>query len=109
LLFSYYLLRKRGFHVLYLGQHQPVADIQATVNSYHPHYICTALNVVPEQEHVQRYINQLVQMAPDVTIFISGYLVQNPSLFFPPPLFKFLRCLTLSSYLIKPSRFKFPG
>ena len=83
LLFSYYLLRKRGFHVLYLGQHQPVADIQATVNSYHPHYICTALNVVPEQEHVQRYINQLVQMAPDVTIFISGYLVQNPQLVFP--------------------------
>jgi len=83
LLFSYYILRKRGYHVLYLGQHQPISDLDATVQSYLPHYICTAFTVIPERDQVQKYIQHLAELAPDVIIFISGQQAQHHHFTFP--------------------------
>ena len=83
LLFCYYILRKRGFHVLYLGQHQPISDLQATVQSYCPQYICTAFTVIPEPDQVQKYIQHLAELAPGVIIFIGGQQVQHHQFSFP--------------------------
>ena len=83
LLFTNYVLRKRGNHVLYLGQHQPVSDLQATVQNYQPHYICTAFTIIPEREQIQHYIQYLAELAPGVMIFVSGQQVQNYHLTFP--------------------------
>jgi MerR family transcriptional regulator, light-induced transcriptional regulator len=83
LLFSNYLLRARGNHVMYLGQSLPFGDLQTCVNYYRPHYICTAFTYVPEREQVQQYINRLSGLASEIMVFLSGHLVQSQELTFP--------------------------
>ena len=83
LLFSNYVLRARGFHVLYLGQNLPFADLEACVATYKPHYICTAFTAVPDRDLVQVNINKLEKMASEILIFVSGSQSQYESLVFP--------------------------
>ncbi|PIQ22009.1 MAG: helix-turn-helix-type transcriptional regulator [Cytophagales bacterium CG18_big_fil_WC_8_21_14_2_50_42_9] len=96
ILFSYYILRKRGHHVLYLGQHLPLSDVETTVQSYQPHYICTAFTVIPERDQVQKYIRHLAELAPDVIIFVGGQQAQHQELIFPENL---VRVSTLPHFI----------
>jgi MerR family transcriptional regulator, light-induced transcriptional regulator len=83
LLFSNYLLRVRGHHVMYLGQNMPFADLQTCVRNYQPHYICTAFTYMPERDQVQDYVNCLAELAPEIIIYIGGHLVQFQEIRFP--------------------------
>lgn len=83
LLFSNYLLRARGNHVMYLGQSLPFGDLQTCVNHYRPHYICTAFTYMPERDQVQSYIYRLSELAAGVMVYIGGHLVQFQELTFP--------------------------
>jgi DNA-binding transcriptional MerR regulator len=83
LLFSNYLLRARGYHVMYLGQSLPFGDLQTCVNYYQPHYICTAFTFLPERDQVQQYICRLSDLAAEIMVYISGLLVQCQELTFP--------------------------
>ncbi|MGV3640378.1 MAG: MerR family transcriptional regulator [Adhaeribacter sp.] len=84
LLFSNYLLRSRGHHVMYLGQNLPFPDLKTCVQYYQPHFICTAFTYLPEREQVQAYINQLAALAPGIMIYIGGHLAQADDLVYPP-------------------------
>jgi MerR family transcriptional regulator, light-induced transcriptional regulator len=84
LLFSNFLLRARGKHVMYLGQNMPFEDLQTCVSYYKPHYICTAFTYMPERDQVQQYINRLAALAPEVIVYIGGHLVQFQEIQFPP-------------------------
>lgn len=83
LLFSNYLLRARGNHVMYLGQSMPFEDLQTCVGYYRPHYICTAFTYMPERDQVQHYVNRLAELAPEIIVYIGGHLVQFQEIQFP--------------------------
>jgi MerR family transcriptional regulator, light-induced transcriptional regulator len=83
LLFSNYLLRTRGYHVMYLGQNMPFGDLQTCVGYYRPHYVCTAFTYMPERDQVQSYVQRLSELAPQVLVYVGGHLVQLQDIAFP--------------------------
>ncbi|MGV3504113.1 MAG: MerR family transcriptional regulator [Adhaeribacter sp.] len=83
LLFSNYLLRARGHHVMYLGQNLPFEDLKTCLQYYQPHFICTAFTYLPERDQVQGYVNQLAALAPETWIYVGGHLAQLEDLVYP--------------------------
>ncbi|GEO03492.1 MerR family transcriptional regulator [Adhaeribacter aerolatus] len=84
LLFSNYVIRSRGNHVMYLGQNLPFPDLEICVNFYKPHFICTAFTYMPERDKVQDYINRLACLANEIIVYLAGHQVQFEHLIFPP-------------------------
>lgn len=59
LLYTNYLLRSHGKHVIYLGLNVPLTDVKAIAELYQPTYLFTIITVYPTQKELQRYIEQL--------------------------------------------------
>jgi DNA-binding transcriptional MerR regulator len=97
LLFSNYLLRARGHHVMYLGQTMPFGDLQTCVSYYQPHYICTAFTYMPERDQVQAYVNSLAALASEIIVYIGGHLVQFQEIQFPENI---VRIPSLSDFIL---------
>jgi DNA-binding transcriptional MerR regulator len=83
LLFSNYVIRNRGNHVMYLGQNLPFKDLETCVNYYKPHFICTAFTYMPERDKVQDYINNLAALASEIIVYLAGNQAQFSHLEFP--------------------------
>lgn len=76
LLFVYYLLRKKGFAVTYLGAHVPLKDIEHIMQVQKPAYVYTHLTSFPGHAKFQRFMEQLSSYAVHSTIFLSGFVAQ---------------------------------
>jgi DNA-binding transcriptional MerR regulator len=81
--FSHYLLRVRGFHVLYLGQNLPFKDLETSVGYYQPQYLCTAFTAVPAREQVESYIGCLSGLASNTMVYIGGPQAQVQEMILP--------------------------
>ena len=88
LLFMNYLLRARKYHVLYLSQNLPFADLVRAFEYYQPKNIVTVLTAYPERDRVQDYLDKLAGKFPDTRILIYGHQAQYPFLTFPARLKK---------------------
>jgi DNA-binding transcriptional MerR regulator len=75
LLFMHYLLRKRGFRSIYLGQDISLYDLKDACNSLHPHYIFTMISETFAREPVQRFVDSMSESFPESQIILSGYQV----------------------------------
>ncbi len=73
LLFIYYLLRKKGANVLYLGSQIPLLDVVEGYNIYKPDYIFTLFNDSYSELPLQPYLEDLRLYTPDCHIILSGY------------------------------------
>lgn len=96
LLFANYMLRARNYHVMYLGQNLPFADLAASVQVYRPHFICTVFTAVPEREQIQPYLDNLAVAAADATVYVCGPLVQHDCLTFADNL---IRITSLTEFI----------
>ncbi|RYY72933.1 MAG: hypothetical protein EOO52_20035 [Gammaproteobacteria bacterium] len=77
LLYVYYLLRKKGVPVIYLGANVPLKDIQYIMEVKSPHYLYLHLTSYPGHTKFQKLLQQLHQDAPShTTILISGFVAQ---------------------------------
>ncbi|MGF1534793.1 MAG: MerR family transcriptional regulator [Bernardetiaceae bacterium] len=74
LLFSYYLLKSRGNHVVYLGQSLPLDDLEEAYKIHRPDFILTLITSVPGAG-VQSYLDQLSEKFPEATTLVSGYQI----------------------------------
>lgn len=83
LLFSNFILRARGYHVMYLGQNMPYPDLETCVHYYNPHFICTAFTTMPEREHLQNYVNHLSELAKKIMVYVGGNLALYNHIIFP--------------------------
>ncbi|WP_026463769.1 MerR family transcriptional regulator [Adhaeribacter aquaticus] len=83
LLFCNFILRNRGYHVMYLGQNLPFVDLTSAVQTYQPHFICTAFTIMAGQETMQDYINRLSQLAQNIIVYIGGGHLQTSPIVFP--------------------------
>lgn len=72
LLFVYYLLRKSGIPVLYLGANVPLKDVAFLVDVKKPEYLYMHLTSFPRQHNFLRFLQQLTEKTGDAQVLISG-------------------------------------
>jgi DNA-binding transcriptional MerR regulator len=72
ILFYNYLLRKRGFRTIYLGQSVPSADVFALAETYKPDYLLSVVNTSVSEKKINDYLVQLSNQNTNTSIFIGG-------------------------------------
>jgi DNA-binding transcriptional MerR regulator/methylmalonyl-CoA mutase cobalamin-binding subunit len=68
-----YLIKSRGFKVIYLGQNVPEEDVYAVTDFIQPDYILTSFVNAIEKVKLEAYIQRLSGRYPGKKIFISGH------------------------------------
>lgn len=75
LLFMHYLLKSRGFCVIYLGQNIGIGDLFDAANIHKPDFIFTIITETFTKHPVQKYVDELSQSFKYCQILLSGYQV----------------------------------
>lgn len=75
LLYVYYLLRKRGIAVLYLGANVPLKDLEYIAQVKQPDYFYLHLTTFP-QARFGRYVQLIQKASKGCTLVLSGYMAQ---------------------------------
>lgn len=68
-----YLLKSRGYKVIYLGPSVPEDDIYSVSDYLHPDYFLIAFANAVDKEKIESYIQRLAARYPGKTIFVSGH------------------------------------
>ncbi len=79
LLFMYYLLKKRGQKVVYLGSMLPIESIQAIEKLKPSDFIVTSIVGSMDDDEVDEYILSLNKAFPDKNIYITGQQAASKS------------------------------
>jgi MerR family transcriptional regulator, light-induced transcriptional regulator len=88
LLYIYYLLKRSGVKVLYLGANVPVKDVGFLCKHKTPDYLHTHLTCMTGNFGLNKFIAQKNQYIKDIPLIISGQLAQSqakkniPSVYF---------------------------
>jgi DNA-binding transcriptional MerR regulator len=72
LLFVYYLLRKNGIPVIYLGANVPLKDVGFLFQIKYPQYVYLHLTSFPHKQDFQKYLSSLSNCAKNSQIIMSG-------------------------------------
>jgi hypothetical protein len=73
LLFMNYLIVKRHFKVVNIGQNITFMDVQDACEIHSPDFIFTMMNEEPDRMSAEEYIKDLSKELPDSEILITGY------------------------------------
>lgn len=77
LLFTSYLIRKRGHHVVYLGQSVPFDNLEEIVRLRKCNRLFTQFIAAMDDGEVDRYIDNLSKTFPSCLILVSGSQLQR--------------------------------
>lgn len=77
LLFYYYIARKNNYHVFYLGQSTPYADVLQVAEMVKPDKLLTAFISSYNGINVTAYLNQLSTDFNNLPIGVSGYFTNS--------------------------------
>ncbi len=83
LLFVYYLLKKYGANILYLGTQVSLPDVKDAVEIFRPDYLFTLFNDSFSEAPLQPYINELSQVQHHGRVLVSGYQTVQQKLDLP--------------------------
>jgi len=72
LLFYRYLMERRGYNTIYLGQSVPFDDLVHTVKAHRAHFVVTAFVASVASEKISRYVRNLSERLPDARIIATG-------------------------------------
>ncbi len=72
LLFACFLIKKRGFRVVYLGQSLPLDDLLNTIALFNPDVLVSAITTYPSQNKLVEYAQSLTQAFAGKEIVLSG-------------------------------------
>ncbi len=84
LLFLHYIMKSRGFKVIYLGQNIPYQDIKAVYDIHKPEFMYSIVSEMFTKEPIQRYVERLSQSFKECNIVLTGYRVLAQPIN-PPP------------------------
>lgn len=84
LLFLFYLLRRRGFRVLYLGSGVSLSDLQEASQSFRPDCVYTILNNPIPRQSIQQYLEKASKLLGNASFWVSGMQVFVNNLDIPP-------------------------
>jgi DNA-binding transcriptional MerR regulator len=76
LLFVYYLLRKKGIPVIYLGANVPAKDVGYLLEVKKPDHLYLHLTSFPRQHNFQKYLSTMAEYAKDSQLIFSGWATQ---------------------------------
>lgn len=99
LLFMYYLLKRKGIGVIYMGADLPLEDLQFVVDHKKPDYIYTHITSV-SGVHFDRLLFNMEHKFKPVPIIISGKITHNYDKKIKPPVY-FKRSLTESMAFVE--------
>lgn len=80
LLFSKYMLKSRGFQVLYLGQSVPLVDLVSATETFKPDGLMTFMTASNTPENIRRYLDALVSTFPNQTLYVAGAQIAHKGL-----------------------------
>lgn len=83
LLFAAYVLRKRNYKVIYLGQSLPLDDLTDYKENLQFDCVLTVINSLVQGSDLQDYTNRLSEMFKSKKVFLSGYQFFINTLDFP--------------------------
>lgn len=76
LLFAYYLLKKAGHKIIYLGQSLPVGDLNEVYKTIPFDNIFVNITASIFSDSIVEFFDELLKLFPDKKIYASGYQVQ---------------------------------
>ena len=76
LLFYYYIARKMGYHVIYLGQFVPWEDLVKVQKQVKIDYVFTAFINSISKDDLESYLESLKVLFNSQKIFITGWQLQ---------------------------------
>jgi MerR family transcriptional regulator, light-induced transcriptional regulator len=79
LLYMFYLLKKRGVRVLYLGANVPLKDIEFICRQKNPDFLHTHITCMAGPLSFDRFMAQKNKYIKDIPLIISGQLAQSES------------------------------
>ena len=77
LLYVYYLLKKHGFTVIYLGASVPLVDIQYINQKKKPDFLYLHITSFPYQHSLGKYLNSLHTVANGSKVILSGSAIST--------------------------------
>lgn len=80
ILYTYYLLKTNGVNTLYLGSQQTLNDVKDAVEIFKPEFIFTIFNDSFSESPLQPYLENLLNIAKDSKILVSGYQTMQQKL-----------------------------
>lgn len=83
LLFSKFLIKSRGFKIVYLGQTVPAVDVIRVKEYYSPDYLLTYFTSGYNLSKTRNYIQLLSDNYPEQTILVGGPLMKHLGGTFP--------------------------
>lgn len=84
LLFMQYIIKRRGFRPVNLGPNMAIEDLKDACQITVPDYIFTILSETFSRQPVQRYLEQLNEVANDSKLLLTGYLMASQHIKLPP-------------------------
>lgn len=94
LLFLCYLLKVKGFTVIYMGASVTTKDLEFVVNLKKPDYIYTHLTTVIREFNFDKFIVNLKKLFPQQQVVISGLMAQTFEKKELPSNFRFIKSFT---------------
>jgi methanogenic corrinoid protein MtbC1 len=73
ILFMQYMLKKRGFKVLYLGASVREVDLEEVFKIHNVSYLFTVLTTAYAKESTATYLNRISKVIKDKTLYVSGF------------------------------------
>jgi DNA-binding transcriptional MerR regulator len=73
LLFLYYLLKRQGLRVIYLGANVPISDVASIADTMQPDLAFVHLISSFQHANLEKLVNNIEIKLPDVKTVISGY------------------------------------
>ncbi len=77
LLFVYYLLRKKGIKVVYLGTTVPLNDLQYIVEQKKPHYLYSHITSSTGNARFEKFFSNLQNRIGELPVIVSGAVAQQ--------------------------------
>jgi methanogenic corrinoid protein MtbC1 len=93
LLFLYYMLKRKGIKVIYLGANVPMSDVQNVIEMIHPNIAFIHLTSTCPNFNFDRLIHKIPSQMDNLPTVISGFPTHKYGKI-PPPCISFKRTLT---------------
>ncbi len=96
LLFYYYITKKKGLRIYYLGQTVPYTALKSVFDVHQPDMVITCFTTHPRASEIQKYVDKLSADCAGARILASGYALKKTTVTAPANFITFSNALELS-------------
>lgn len=86
LLFTYYMLKKREFNVVYLGCSVPLGNLSKVIAIHAPQYVMCSFIAKPSYKKLNNYLTELSEICVKQEVWVNGPLLSKEGVEIPSKL-----------------------